>query len=55
MAEKIEAKINRMDIEKLEEMVLGFSRKQFRYITFFGGILGALIGIVQAGLSVFVF
>ena len=55
MAEKIEAKINTMDIEKLEEMVLGFSRKQFRYITFFGGILGALIGFVQAGLSVFVF
>jgi uncharacterized membrane protein YheB (UPF0754 family) len=53
IAEKIEAKINAMDIEKLEELVLGFSQKQFRYITLFGGILGALIGLAQAGLSTF--
>ena len=52
MGEKIEAKINAMDIVKLEALVLGFSQKQFRYITLFGGILGALIGLVQAGLSV---
>ena len=31
--------------------VLGFSRKQFRYITVFGGILGALIGFLQAILN----
>ncbi|OVE82702.1 hypothetical protein BVY04_00255 [bacterium M21] len=52
IAQKIEAKINEMDIEKLEDLVLGFSKEQFRYITLFGGILGALIGLVQAGLSV---
>lgn len=48
---KIEAKINAMDVEMLEELILGFSRKQFKHITLFGGILGALIGLVQAGLA----
>jgi len=51
MSEKIEAKIDAMDIEKLEDLVLGFSQKQFHYITLFGGLLGAIIGLVQAGLS----
>lgn len=53
IAQKIEDKINAMDIQTLEELVLGFSQKQFRYITLFGGILGALIGLVQAGVSLY--
>ena len=40
-----------MDIAHLEELILGFSRRQFRHITFFGGVLGALIGLVQAALN----
>ena len=48
---RIEDKINEMDIRDLEALVLGFSRKQFRHITFFGGVLGAAIGLVQAVLS----
>jgi len=52
VGQKIETKINAMDVEKLEQLVLGFSKKQFRYITVFGGILGALIGVVQATLSI---
>jgi uncharacterized membrane protein YheB (UPF0754 family) len=48
---KIEDRINGMEIATLEELILGFSRKQFRHITFFGGVLGALIGLVQAALS----
>lgn len=53
IGERIKAKINAMDIATLEELVLGFSRKQFRYITLFGGVLGALIGLIQATLNVF--
>lgn len=49
---RIEDRINAMEIAHLEELILGFSRRQFRYITFFGGVLGALIGLVQAGLGV---
>lgn len=48
---RIEDKINAMDIAHLEELVLGFSSRQFRHITFFGGVLGALIGVVQAALA----
>lgn len=51
IATRLEDKINAMDIAVLEELILGFSRKQFRHITFFGGVLGALIGIVQAVLA----
>ena len=53
IGEKIEAKINAMEVQKLEELILGFSRKQFRHITFFGGVLGFLIGLVQATLSLY--
>jgi uncharacterized membrane protein YheB (UPF0754 family) len=45
---KIESRINELDIEQLEEIILGFSREQFRYITAFGALLGAIIGLVQA-------
>lgn len=51
--QKIESKINEMPLETLEELVLGFSRKQFKHITIFGGILGATIGLVQATISTF--
>lgn len=51
VGKRIEEKINEMDIRDVEELVLGFSRKQFQHITFFGGVLGALIGLVQALLS----
>ncbi len=51
IASKIETKINDMDVKKLEELILGFSKKQFKHITFFGGILGFLIGLVQATIS----
>jgi uncharacterized membrane protein YheB (UPF0754 family) len=49
--QKIEDKINEMPLETLEDLVLGFSKKQFKHITIFGGILGAVIGLVQAAIS----
>ena len=53
IGEKIENKINAMDIKHLELLILGFSKKQFKHITLFGGILGAIIGIVQATITLF--
>lgn len=50
----IREKIDAMDIAHLEQLVLGFASEQFRHITFFGGVLGFLIGLVQAVLSTFV-
>lgn len=50
---RVEDKINAMDIARLETLILGFSRKQFQHITFFGGVLGFLIGCAQAALHLF--
>ncbi len=54
IAQRIEDRINAMDIERLEDLILGFSRKQFRHITLFGGLLGALIGLIQACVNLLV-
>lgn len=48
---RIVERIDGMEIAHLEELILGFSRKQFRHITLAGGVLGFAIGLVQAGLS----
>lgn len=53
IGKRIEDKINAMDIAQVEKLVLGFSSKQFKHITFFGGVLGFAIGLVQAILSGF--
>lgn len=45
--EMIQQRIDALDVPTLEELVLGFSRKQFRHITWFGALLGGLIGVVQ--------
>lgn len=50
---KIRARIDDMDIKELEEMVLGFSKEEFRFITYGGAFLGALIGLSQVILQYF--
>lgn len=49
--QRIEDRINAMETAKLEELIMGFSEKQFRYITIFGGLIGGLIGLFQAGIA----
>ena len=44
---RIQEKIDNLDVATLEELVMGFSRKQFRHITWFGALLGFMIGVVQ--------
>jgi len=51
IGKRIEDKINSMDIGQMEILILGFSSKQFKHITFFGGVLGFAIGLIQAFLS----
>lgn len=51
IGQRIEQKIDAMELARLEALVLGFSDRHFRHITWFGGLLGALIGLAQAGLS----
>ncbi|NPA58733.1 MAG: DUF445 family protein [Aquificae bacterium] len=37
-----------MDVETLERIVVGFSEKQLRHITYTGAVLGFLIGLIQS-------
>ncbi len=40
-------KIDSLDIEKIEDLILEIVKKQLRWINLFGALLGALIGTVQ--------
>ena len=53
IGQKIEDKINNMDIEILENLILDVVKKQLQHITFFGGVLGFVIGLIQATISLF--
>ncbi len=40
-------RIDSFNIKKLEQIILKVASKELRYITFFGGVLGFIIGVVQ--------
>lgn len=44
----VEEQINQFDTERLEKLVLNIVAKELKHIEILGGILGFLIGIVQA-------
>ena len=44
--------ITEFNPRKIEEVILKVSKKELKYITYFGGILGGIIGVVQAVLRV---
>lgn len=46
--EMVQDKILKLDLERLEEIILDVAGKEVRYITYFGGLLGFLVGIAQA-------
>jgi len=48
----IENKINEMDWDSLERIVLDVAKKELRHIEVLGGVLGFLIGIVQLIVSI---
>ncbi len=47
LGDLIVQRIDELPVSDLESLVLGFSKDQFRHITFFGVLLGALIGGLQ--------
>ncbi|MCL6479653.1 MAG: DUF445 family protein [Peptococcaceae bacterium] len=46
----VEDRINEFSLEKLEQMVLAVSARELRHIEILGGVLGFIIGLVQAGI-----
>jgi uncharacterized membrane protein YheB (UPF0754 family) len=39
--------LSSLDIKQLEDIVLGFSEKQLKHITYLGGVIGFFIGLIQ--------
>lgn len=50
----IEDRINALDIRMLERLVLDVAGRELGHIEIMGGVLGFLIGLVQAGLALFI-
>lgn len=43
----VENKVNRLDILKVEELLMGIMKEQFKYINLFGALLGLLLGLLN--------
>lgn len=43
----VKEQVNTFPVSRLEELVLGLSRREFKMITILGGVLGGLIGVIQ--------
>ncbi|MBM7551112.1 DUF445 domain-containing protein [Thalassobacillus pellis] len=54
LAEIVQEQVDTFSVERLEDMVLGISRREFKMITYLGALLGGLIGIIQ-GVLVIIF
>ena len=47
LKEVVREQVDSFPVSKLEELVLGISKREFKMITVLGALLGGLIGIVQ--------
>jgi uncharacterized membrane protein YheB (UPF0754 family) len=52
LQEIVKEQVESFSVERLEEMVLSISKKEFKMITYLGALLGGIIGLIQ-GLIVF--
>ncbi|MFF2755727.1 DUF445 domain-containing protein [Psychrobacillus sp. NPDC058041] len=53
LEDMVKEQVDSFPVARLEEIVLGISKREFKMITVLGGVLGGLIGIIQ-GLIVFI-
>ncbi|MCL6449567.1 MAG: DUF445 family protein [Armatimonadetes bacterium] len=49
----VEERLNEFELQKLEEIVLQAAGRELRHIEILGGVIGFLIGLLQAGLLLF--
>ena len=49
----VEEKINELDLEQLEEIIIKVAKKELKHIEILGLVLGAVIGILQGILVIF--
>ncbi|WP_082234729.1 DUF445 domain-containing protein [Halobacillus massiliensis] len=53
LSEIVQEEVESFDVGRLEEMVLGISRREFKMITYLGALLGGIIGLFQGILVLF--
>ncbi|CEP67909.1 Protein of unknown function DUF445,transmembrane [Moorella glycerini] len=51
IGELVAAKFNKLNLNQVEEVVVEVAGRELRYIEWLGGLLGFLIGLVQAALA----
>ena len=49
----VKEQVDSFPVSRLEEIVLGISKREFKMITILGGVLGGLIGIIQGLIVIF--
>ena len=54
IGDMVAEKINEFELEKIEEMILELSARELKHIEVLGGVLGAVIGLLQGILVVFI-
>jgi len=47
MKEAVEKQVNSLSLDELEDIVLKVAQRELRFITWIGGVIGFLIGLVQ--------
>lgn len=53
LSEIVQEEVEAFQVERLEEMVLGISKREFKMITYLGALLGGMIGLLQAIIVLF--
>ncbi len=48
IGEMVESKINELELENMEKLIMGLTSRELKYIELLGGLLGGLIGLIQA-------
>ncbi|MRG86906.1 DUF445 domain-containing protein [Salinibacillus xinjiangensis] len=48
LQELVKEEVEKFDVERLESMVLGISKRELKMITYLGALLGGFIGLIQA-------
>ena len=48
IGEMVESKIDELELENMEKLILGLTSRELKYIELLGGVLGGIIGLLQA-------
>lgn len=48
IGEMVESKINDLELENMEEIIINLTSRELKYIELLGGLLGGIVGLVQA-------